>query len=329
MAGNIFLSLYSTLRIYTGGYHANTYLKCNLYFAITFLLTIKCFDFFHGANWNNMFWGLVIVGFLIVGALAPIENKSLSVQDKIRYRKVSVSIYIVIMLIMLIEDSINYQGEVFLYFDDLVEFASLCKKYNLNLTCVTNGYIGLDYENAYKKMQLLKRNGLHNLVISYDEFHNKFLDIKAIKNLIRICNLLGIDIEIKSVILNNKYKIIDFKEDILGVPIRKIKCIRVGRAAQISSELFKREEQIYNYRCSSIVHEIAVYPNGNVFPCCSPGCMSNNKFLLGNINNNTLEECLKNIEKNNTIRDIYKYGMEDIVNKEKDIIDLCEICKYL
>jgi len=220
-------------------------------------------------------------------------------------------------------------GEVFLYFDDLVEFASLCKKYNLNLTCVTNGYIGLDYENAYKKMQLLKRNGLHNLVISYDEFHNKFLDIKAIKNLIRICNLLGIDIEIKSVILNNKYKRIDFKEDILGVPIRKIKCIRVGRAAQINSELFKREEQIYNYRCSSIVHEIAVYPNGNVFPCCSPGCMNNNKFLLGNINNNTLEECLKNIEKNNTIRDIYKYGMENIVNKEKDIIDLCEICKYL
>jgi len=113
--GIFFLSLYSTLRIYTGGYHANTYLKCNLYFAIAFLLTIKCFDFFHGANWNNMFWGLVIVGFLIVGALAPIENKnkSLSVQDKIRYRKVSVSIYIVIMLIMLIGDSINYHGSLF------------------------------------------------------------------------------------------------------------------------------------------------------------------------------------------------------------------------
>ena len=36
----IFILLYSTLRIYTGGYHAKTSLSCNIVFSLAFIMTL-------------------------------------------------------------------------------------------------------------------------------------------------------------------------------------------------------------------------------------------------------------------------------------------------
>ena len=113
--GIVFLMLYSTLRIYTGGYHASTYLKCNIYFAIVFLMTICSFNIFKYINLKNVISFLVLLGFLVVGALAPVENKnkSLSHRDKNIYRKTSIGIYAALMMVLLIGDSIDYDGSLF------------------------------------------------------------------------------------------------------------------------------------------------------------------------------------------------------------------------
>lgn len=84
----IFLMEFISVRIYAGGYHAKTYVKCKLIFSMIAIsvMIIPKFDL------PLVFSVLVILGFLlIVFAFAPIENKNkpLDSEQKDVSRKIS------------------------------------------------------------------------------------------------------------------------------------------------------------------------------------------------------------------------------------------------
>lgn len=101
--------------MFTGGYHADTHIMCNVMFVITYLFTVLLFDFLTCTNQVDKFnvgvltmnvydgkgwvWGcsifFVCIGAVIVSKTAPIRNrnKELSVKQQKQYRKTALILY--------------------------------------------------------------------------------------------------------------------------------------------------------------------------------------------------------------------------------------------
>lgn len=99
--GFLFYITFIITRQYCGGYHANTYLKCNLIFGFLCLLTL----FFSNILYPYIsFISLMILFFIYIGCIfeyAPIDNeyKRLSEEDKKKYRKISIWISILWLVV--------------------------------------------------------------------------------------------------------------------------------------------------------------------------------------------------------------------------------------
>ena len=94
----IFITIYATLRIYTGGYHARTPLVCNIVFLGTYLVTVML----EALKVNN---SVVWIMYLLL-RFSPIENvnKELDDKDKEIYRNKSLIISTLLLMLLLAGD---------------------------------------------------------------------------------------------------------------------------------------------------------------------------------------------------------------------------------
>ncbi len=95
----IFITIYATLRIYTGGYHARTPLVCNIVFLGTYLVTVML----EALKVNNsVVWIMYLLSCLIILRFSPIENvnKELDEKDKEIYRNKSLIISTLLLMIL-------------------------------------------------------------------------------------------------------------------------------------------------------------------------------------------------------------------------------------
>ncbi len=96
----IFITIYATLRIYTGGYHARTPLVCNIVFLGTYLVTVML----EALKVNNsVVWIMYLLSCLIILRFSPIE-KELDEKDKEIYRNKSLIISTLLLMILLAGD---------------------------------------------------------------------------------------------------------------------------------------------------------------------------------------------------------------------------------
>ena len=99
----IFITIYATLRIYTGGYHARTPLVCNIVFLGTYLVTVMI----EALKVNNsVVWIMYLLSCLIILRFSPIENvnKELDDKDKEIYRNKSLIISTLLLMLLLAGD---------------------------------------------------------------------------------------------------------------------------------------------------------------------------------------------------------------------------------
>lgn len=91
----IFLFCFITLRLYSGGYHADSYFKCNLFFISTFLITEMAVIFTHANCKDFLSVGMFCTSFMILLKYAPMDNKNkrLSKLQKSRNKKISLIIF--------------------------------------------------------------------------------------------------------------------------------------------------------------------------------------------------------------------------------------------
>lgn len=77
----IYLSLFILIRSFTGGYHANTYFRCNLLMCVTFTLTVLVNIITADRITFPIAIGTVILTEITVFVLGPIENKNKPIDD--------------------------------------------------------------------------------------------------------------------------------------------------------------------------------------------------------------------------------------------------------
>lgn len=102
--GILFLLCFIPIRIYTGGYHMDTYLKCNVTFISVFFIILflsynipKQFEFQIGII-------CLIISLIIISILSPIENKNKPLDHKEikKYKKIGIFVSFLWSLIAII-----------------------------------------------------------------------------------------------------------------------------------------------------------------------------------------------------------------------------------
>ena len=108
----IFLFCFIILRQYSGGYHANSYLKCNSYFISIFLLTEAAVIYTQAKYMDALTVGLICISFVIILRFAPIDNinKKLSNLQKLKNKKITLIIFIILITISIFmkANDVNY-----------------------------------------------------------------------------------------------------------------------------------------------------------------------------------------------------------------------------
>lgn len=107
--GVIFLILFILIRMYSGGYHADSYVRCNVSFVLTYIMSILLWRLCLVYHMEWKIWLLTIVGFVLTGHYAPVENHNKCIEEssKIIYKKISILIYAGLMALLLLVDIIG------------------------------------------------------------------------------------------------------------------------------------------------------------------------------------------------------------------------------
>lgn len=92
------------IRMYAGGYHADTHLGCNICYCGVFLISLLMFRIQMVVKGETLTWIIAIAGYLIIVLNAPMEhhNKRLTMKQKHNYMVISTMLVTSAMLVSII-----------------------------------------------------------------------------------------------------------------------------------------------------------------------------------------------------------------------------------
>lgn len=74
--GVIFLAVFIPIRQFSGGYHADTYFRCNMFFCISFVMVLLLFEILKVYNSVYLLLAIDLFSLSIIAFFSPIENRN-------------------------------------------------------------------------------------------------------------------------------------------------------------------------------------------------------------------------------------------------------------
>ncbi|MCU9810097.1 radical SAM protein [Paraclostridium sp. AKS46] len=165
-------------------------------------------------------------------------------------------------------------GEPFLYEDLVCSIIEKVSDSGKIVTCITNGFWGVSKKVAREKLEKLSKLGLKVLTISCDDFHNEYIPIDYINNILSESFDLPIRISMNMTVTKDKdgndllYRL---KDNLLGVSITRFSAGPVGNAKNLDRDKLYYKIDTSNYiKCSEPSSGLVIHHDGDVYPCCSP-----------------------------------------------------------
>lgn len=72
----IFLAVFIPIRQFSGGYHADTYFRCNMFFCISFVMVLLLFEILKVFNSVYLLLAIDLFSLSIIAFFSPIENRN-------------------------------------------------------------------------------------------------------------------------------------------------------------------------------------------------------------------------------------------------------------
>ncbi len=163
-------------------------------------------------------------------------------------------------------------GEAFVYFDRLRRIVAHASAQGAAVSINTNGYWGTTLATATVKLEVLRADGLRRLVVSIDDFHERFIPRERVLNVIRACKLLDVDVELQFVASKSSSRLGDFlkrhADELINIRCRELALQPMGRAnvAIPETELILHLG-IPEGRCPASI--LSVSAEGGLIPCCN------------------------------------------------------------
>ena len=97
----MFLAVFIIMRSFTGGYQANTYIKCNLVTSISFVILLLIFKIIRHISLKSIIL-IAIFQVVTIVLLAPIENKNKPIENRTVYKIISTVLSVVLSAISIV-----------------------------------------------------------------------------------------------------------------------------------------------------------------------------------------------------------------------------------
>lgn len=97
----MFLAVFIIMRSFAGGYHANTYIKCNLVTSISFVILLLIFKIIRHISLKSIIL-IAIFQVVTIVLLAPIENKNKPIENRTVYKIISTVLSVVLSAISIV-----------------------------------------------------------------------------------------------------------------------------------------------------------------------------------------------------------------------------------
>lgn len=251
-------------------------------------------------------------------------------------------------LIRQIKSVVFTGGEPFLVSDKLTHGVSLCSECGIETAVMTNGFWAADVEEAIRRLG--KLSGLTAICVSTDIFHQEFVPIQRIRNIILACNELRIKCAIAISYLNDPVSEIkaitdqlDGLDDMYEVQTQPVAPFGRAESEIDSGSLYKYDAS--GKPCLSADGPV-IEANGNVMACCG-GITSHNGngvLRLGNIYEHELSEIVDKANSNPIVHILRLRGPSGLLHLIKkqslaegctipvestEFPELCTLCKYI
>lgn len=227
-------------------------------------------------------------------------------------------------------------GEVFLYYDFLLEMVKFVAEMGKKSTVLSNGFWADTFENTINKLALLKNSGVTQVALSYDEFHEDYIPLKNVRNYIKASKELNMRPVIQTIVTSQPHLewINLLGPDLSDAYINFISCYPVGEAKKRNFSFYDRRTPTSGLTCR-YSGTLLVQWDGSIVPCCSP-YINETALQFGSIKQQTVMNTIERANQNIIFRYLRKYGFDFFIrlireNKldidiPKYVISSCELC---
>lgn len=188
-------------------------------------------------------------------------------------------------------------GEALIFFDEIVEVMRHAHlQHGYSVTISTNGFWAKTPSIAFKKIEKLKSVGLRSFLVSIDDFHQEFVRLDSIRNLIKAASQLDIHCYLQSIVTKSS-KIDEIRIELGSLDPRfqwgEFPCIPAGFAkTQVAEEDYILNDYIPREGCT-VSRLVRVKVDGKVKPCCGAGVPD--RLIVGDLESESLATILERI----------------------------------
>lgn len=216
-------------------------------------------------------------------------------------------------------------GEPLLFPKEITELSFECKNVGLPFTIATAGHWAKTSKHARAVLEPLAANGLIRLNLSSDPSHEAYIPRKSIINAANVALELDVDTFIVGTFADTEHTMEGYLPELADIPgihmVTKY-IAAVGRAAsdaitQSTYGLSLNLDQLSCYR--RVYHDLVVWHDGTVYPCCSTFNRDTPGIEVGNANDLSLKDLLTLTEGSLMLRVMKRKGFQRFYEIVKDI----------
>ena len=236
-----------------------------------------------------------IVGFMLSHACPLKCDFCCSTREVVGSRRISRAMMQDCMIRFAAEPSVQRfsftGGEPFLYLADIEAAIAAARRAGVTqpIHIMTSAHWARDEGQVREILTRLRDLGLDNLGVSYDHEHARWVTPEQIRMVCDVALELGIELNLLGTFWEEGETLDDLVPDLTARPgIRPHQSLvaDVGRARKSWS--WPRRRPIPNedkFSCGKPgTYSLSIYPDGEVYPCCSGGLQIEGKLSCGNVN---------------------------------------------
>lgn len=231
-------------------------------------------------------------------------------------------------------------GEAFLYPEKVSRIIEASTKSGKSSYAYTNGFWCDSYEKTFRILDELKKKGLSTILTSVDTFHQKYIPINNIINLLNVCNELNIFVKVH---VSDTYSNSSKNDELIHLlGLSKLNASITSSPVFISGNALKnipKEDIISNQKLPKLRCNYdgmcSIDWEGNVNCCCS---IHSHRMVIDNIKKNSINQILNEIRKNKVFMCILQKGIPYLSNiiRENELMNIadsytngCELCAQI
>jgi len=233
-------------------------------------------------------------------------------------------------------------GEPLAFYDDMIIIADMAQNYHITLTIFSNAFWARNYEVAHKYLSLLKKKGLVSLMLSSDEFHQKFINLDNIVIAANTAKELNIDCKIavpSSAKGWSSFRTLGYLEMKTDTLLYTHPIHPIGRALELDDSYFQWKK--LELKGCELVGRVEVDVTGLIAQCPPASDFNeSNPLVLGDLNTTSLEKTMEKYQSsllfwilaNYGPLGLYKLFLNGGVKMFIDIdgkISNCQLCQQL